>query len=793
MAARIFCLLPLVFLFIIANSQGQKNISLTDTLTPTSKSSWLSPSGVFAFGFYQRGNGYYVGIFLPGTPTKTVVWTYDRDNPPLPSNSTLRFDVNGGLVLQSAQEQDKYVASPTDTIASASMLDSGNFVLYNSNQEVIWQSFDTPTDTILGGQRLSAQDELHSSASVTDPSTGLFLAIMQLDGVLALYPEDTPFTAEYGYWDSKTPNNGQDVTLHLENDGCLYLLKPPGTYLLNFTSQGIPKKDTIYLARIDPDGIFRLYSYNITRNDDWPVKWSEPKDRCLPKGLCGLNGFCTNVDQNYTCQCLPGSVKYGNGTAGCERNITAESCNNLTVSYDMQPVLDTTWEYTTDSALTSLTKDECLEACRQDCKCEAVTYNASQYCYKQNHPLKFGRVTEGISNPQLYVKVGGGNGTKGDDGGGGNGTKGDDGGGGNGTKGSEQKHTRRVILIAVASSIAFAIVMLAVSVIIVHRNRFWVYERSPKEGFLTTIEDVAPTSYTFEDLKKVTGNFSEEIGRGAFGTVYKGTLMKNEHSSKAVAVKKLKEISSDGEREFLAEVKTIGKTHHRNLVRLLGYCHDGENRLLVYEYMSNGSLADVLFKAEHQASWDVKMGIAQNVARGLLYLHEECETQIIHCDIKPQNILIDDNMQAKIADFGLSKLLKPDQTNTTTMMRGTIGYVAPEWHKQLPVTVKADTYSFGVVLLEIICGRKRVDSNLPEEEAVLEDWVNHCFQVGELDKLVHYQTIDQKQLERMVKVALLCIQEEPALRPSMRKVLLMLEGTVDVPIPPCLTSFSSVI
>ncbi|XP_030470516.2 G-type lectin S-receptor-like serine/threonine-protein kinase LECRK3 [Syzygium oleosum] len=208
--------------------------------------------------------------------------------------------------------------------------------------------------------------------------------------------------------------------------------------------------------------------------------------------------------------------------------------------------------------------------------------------------------------------------------------------------------------------------------------------------------------------------------------------------------------------------------------------------------MSNGSLADVLFKAENQASWDVKMGIARNVARGLLYLHEECET-IIHCDIKPQNILIDDYMQAKISDFGLSKLLKPEQTNTTTGIRGTRGYVAPEWHKKLPVTVKADISSFGVVLLEIICGRRNVDRTLPEEEVVLEEWVYSCFLAGKLDKLVDYQTMDKKQLERMVKVALWCILEEPSLRPSMRKVLLMLEGTVDVPIPPCPTSFLSVI
>ncbi|KAI6691938.1 hypothetical protein NL676_019648 [Syzygium grande] len=692
MAAPIFFLLPLAFLFVTATSQGQKNISLTDALTPTSKSSWLSPSGVFAFGFYQRGNSYYVGVFLPGTPNKTVVWTYNRDDPPLPTNSTLHFDGSGRIVLSSAQAQDTYVAAPSGTTASASMLDSGNFVLYDSNQDIIWQSFDTPTDAILGGQRLLASQELHSSASVTDPSTGLFLAIMQLDGVLALYPEGTPFTAAYGYWDSQTPNNGANVTLHLEDDGFLYLLKPQGVYLKNFTSQGGPNEDMIYLARIDPDGLFRLYSYNITRKDDWSVVWSATTDGCSPKGICGLNGFCVNMDVNPQCQCLPGftQVKVGNGTAGCERNFTAESCKtNPTARYDIQPVSITIWEDAPYSTLTSLTSEECVAACQQDCNCEAVTYNG-QSCNKQRLPLRFGRrVVGGNSNSVLYVKVF-------DD------RSGEDGGNGFVRK-EKEKYTGRDILIAVASSIAFAIVMLVVSGVIVHKNRVWVYEMLPKEGFLKTIEDVAPRSFSFEDLKKVTGNFSEEIGKGAFGTVYKGTLMRNLHGSKVVAVKKLEKISSEGESEFQAEVKTIGKTHHRNLVRLL------------------------------------------------------------------------------------------DQTNTTTGIRGTRGYVAPEWHKNLRVTVKADVYSFGVVLLEIICGRRSVDWSLPEEEAVLEEWVYNCYQAGELDKLVDYQTIDRKQLERMVTIALWCILEEPSLRPLMRKVLLMLEGTVDVPIPPCPTSFLSVI
>ncbi|KAE8714922.1 hypothetical protein F3Y22_tig00110187pilonHSYRG00266 [Hibiscus syriacus] len=155
---------------------------------------------------------------------------------------------------------------------------------------------------------------------------------------------------------------------------------------------------------------------------------------------------------------------------------------------------------------------------------------------------------------------------------------------------------------------------------------------------------------------------------------------------------------------------------------------------------------------------------------------------------------MDEQGRAKISDFGLAKLLNPDQTKTLTDIRGTRGYVAPEWHRKLPVTVKADVYSFGVVLLEIICCRRGVNWDLVEEEAVLEEWVYRCFQTGELRKLlVGDEVVEEKQLERMVRVGLWCVLDEPTLRPSMKKVLLMLEGTVDIPVPPSPTSFLAAI
>jgi serine/threonine protein kinase len=337
---------------------------------------------------------------------------------------------------------------------------------------------------------------------------------------------------------------------------------------------------------------------------------------------------------------------------------------------------------------------------------------------------------------------------------------------------------------------AFRVIMLVISRIAIYRNRVWAYKSLSNNGNVGLSVDVSLRSFTYLDLEKITDGFKEELSRGSFGTVYKGTIW---NGQKLVAIKRLEKVSAEGEKEFQTEMKVIGRTHHKNLVRLLGYCHDGEKRLLVYDYMSNGSLADVLFTPEKQPCWDERIEIARNIAKGILYLHEECEPQIIHCDIKPQNILMDEYRCPKISDFGLAKLLKPDQTNTMTGIRGTKGYVAPEWHRKQPMTVKADVYSFGIVLLELICCRKSVDWNLSEEESILEEWAYHCFEAHELGKLASGIDVDKRQLERMVKVGLWCILDEPSLRPSMKKVLLILEGTIDIPIPPSPTSFLSTV
>ena len=780
--ATIFLFLLLSTIFTAEAQSGQSSIEpgsfLTVTNTTTTNSSWLSPSGLYAFGFHKQGNGYAVGIFVEGIPQKTVVWTANRDDPPVPADARLTFTSDGQLVLQSAKQGNKASITNSPGVAtSASMLDSGNFVLYNSDNSTIWQSFDHPTDTLLPRQHLLVQKVLNSSVSGSNHSTGRFLLLMQLDGYLAMYPVGTPYTLEYGYWNYETPGQGNNVRLNLDGDGHLYLESgnaTAGTVDIHLGDNST--KGLLYLLRIDADGILRLYSHSMDQNGTWSVIWSQPDDKCAPRGLCGLNAYCVKTNQSFGCNCLPGFalINKSEMSSGCERNFTAESCKP-SMTYTMEAVNNTIWEDKNISVLSSSTQEACKAACLQDCNCDAAQFKQGE-CKKQSLPLRFGRLLE--SDPNVaFIKVSISTPT---------------------TDRNVPKKSKKGVIITSVSLVAFAIV-LVISGVVMYRYRVWACKKesyqfiqNKKEsnhGNIVLSEEVSLRSFTYAELEKVTDNFKEEIGRGAFGIVYKGAIG---DAKKLIAVKRLDKLLAEREREFQTEMKVIGRTHHKNLVQLLGYCHDGPNRLLVYEYMSNGSLADILFTPEKQPCWDERMEIARNIARGILYLHEECMPHIIHCDIKPQNILMDENMCAKISDFGLSKLLKLDESKTYTDIRGTRGYVAPEWHRKMSVTVKIDVYSFGIVLLEIICRRKSVDSNVAEEEGILEEWAYHCFECGELGKLVNEEEVDKKQLERITKVALWCIQYEPSLRPSMKKVLQMLEGTVDIPDPPSRSIPSSV-
>ncbi|KAJ9135978.1 hypothetical protein P3X46_033096 [Hevea brasiliensis] len=296
--------------------------------------------------------------------------------------------------------------------------------------------------------------------------------------------------------------------------------------------------------------------------------------------------------------------------------------------------------------------------------------------------------------------------------------------------------------------------------------------------------DLRTGSFTLRQLRAATNNFdsANKIGEGGFGPVYKGELL----DGTIIAVKQLSSKSRQGNREFVTEIGMISGLQHPNLVKLYGCCIEGNQLLLVYEYMENNSLAYALFGSETSSlmlDWATRQKICVGIARGLAFLHEESALRIVHRDIKATNVLLDKDLNAKISDFGLAKLCEEENTHISTRIAGTIGYMAPEYALWGYLTEKADVYSFGVVALEIVSGRSNA-SYRPKNEAVcLLDWAFILQQKGNLMEIVDPRLeseFNMEEAERMLKVALLCTNTSPTIRPTMSAALRMLEGQTSI-------------
>ncbi|PSS03110.1 Receptor-like protein kinase [Actinidia chinensis var. chinensis] len=292
--------------------------------------------------------------------------------------------------------------------------------------------------------------------------------------------------------------------------------------------------------------------------------------------------------------------------------------------------------------------------------------------------------------------------------------------------------------------------------------------------------------FTLRDLELVTNRFSKEnvIGEGGYGVVYQGRLI----NGTPVAVKRLLNNTGQAEKEFRVEVEAIGHVRHKNLVRLLGYCIEGTHRLLVYEYVNNGNLEQWLHGAMRQhghLTWEARMKILLGTAKALAYLHEAIEPKVVHRDIKSSNILIDDDFNAKVSDFGLAKLLGAGKSHITTRVMGTFGYVAPEYANTGLLNEKSDVYSFGVVLLEAITGRDPVDYGRPAQEVNLVDWLKMMVGSRRSEEVVD-PNIETRPSTRAIKRALLtalrCVDPDSEKRPKMGQVARMLESE-EYPIP----------
>uniref|UniRef100_A0ACD5UL21 Uncharacterized protein n=1 Tax=Avena sativa TaxID=4498 RepID=A0ACD5UL21_AVESA len=308
------------------------------------------------------------------------------------------------------------------------------------------------------------------------------------------------------------------------------------------------------------------------------------------------------------------------------------------------------------------------------------------------------------------------------------------------------------------------------------------------EELLVNYGSMAPKRYKFSHLKKITKSFAEKLGEGGYGMVYKGTLP----DGHPVAVKFLHDMIRNGE-EFVNEVISIRRTSHVNVVTLLGFCLEGSKRALIYDYMPNGSLDRFIYadNPKETLGWDKLYDIATGIARGLEYLHRGCNTRIIHFDIKPQNILLDQDFVPKIADFGLAKLCNPKESYLLSMtgMRGTVGFIAPEVFSRRfgAVSTKSDVYSFGMVLLEMVGGRKNLSSSVEREsEVYFPNWIHdHLAQFGSLHSFELGSGETEEIAKKMASIGLWCIQIWPASRPTMSKVLEMFDKSADqLEIPP---------
>ncbi|XP_011069383.1 probable LRR receptor-like serine/threonine-protein kinase At1g56140 [Sesamum indicum] len=345
--------------------------------------------------------------------------------------------------------------------------------------------------------------------------------------------------------------------------------------------------------------------------------------------------------------------------------------------------------------------------------------------------------------------------------------------------GGNKNRTGLIVGITVAVAAASFLSLAAIYYAFRRRKMQKKFEDEELSGF-----DVRPYTFSYAELKTATHDFNvaNKLGEGGFGPVYKGTL----EDGRVVAIKQLSVASRQGKTEFLAEIATISAVQHRNLVKLYGCCIEGDKRLLVYEYLKNKSLDQLLFGAEGKSlylDWATRYDICLGVARGLAYLHEESRVRIVHRDVKASNILLDSNLTPKISDFGLAKLYDDSMTHISTRIAGTVGYVAPEYAMLGRLTEKADTFSFGVVALEIISGRPNSNLGLEDDMIYLLEWVWNLHEDNRDMELVDptLHQYDAKTVQRVIDVALLCTQASPALRPPMSRVVAMLSGDIEVP------------
>ncbi|XP_048546582.1 G-type lectin S-receptor-like serine/threonine-protein kinase LECRK3 [Triticum urartu] len=753
---------------------------LTTGLTLSPPGYITSPSGEFAFGFRALDSDpsqFLLAVWFnlnftqaPDPAQEKVVW-YAKN---LGSGSAVMatelsvFSIGPQLSLTDNTGSIIWT-NPYPSLQAGSILalqDSGNLqLLATGGMPITWESFQHPTDTLLPGQSLGSGKALLSRHSDTVFFPGRYSLQVQGDGNIVLYLTNLAtgnLDSHNAYWSTNTyqpDNQVGNMTIFFDSSGHLYYQSNDSTVVDLIPPHPKSRFGYHQHASLDPDGIFRMYTRPKNamgrRNLSWAVTGQFPTEGCKIKtsmqGLCGPNSYCVyGPNDRLDCEC-PSGYSYVDSQLrymGCTQGFMSQSCDgkNRSAEFGVVTLPNTTWGNSPYEGYSHTTEDQCADSCLKDCLCAAAMYDDS-YCAKMVSLAGFGRQGGDVAMKAL-IKV-------------------------RTSNPFELVPPRRILPYVLLGCSGF-VLLSAISSLMLH---WYLRKKNANHDFVR--------AYTAKELYRATNGFCKLLGRGGFGEVYHGVL-KSLHSPD-IAVKKL--ISSNGysEREFANEVQSIGQIHHRNLVRMVGYCKEQEQRMLVFEFMPGGSLRSFLFQPK-RPMWSWRAKAALGIAKGLEYLHEECNYPIIHCDIKPDNILLDDKKNPKITDFGIAKLLSDQQMHTTvTNIRGTRGYIAPEWFQSdRRIDTKVDVYSFGVVLLEMICCRKCQEpvTGLDGDDSVTLFWcAGQLVCHGKIKVLLHNDddTIeDLVRVERFMRVALWCIEQNPSLRPTMHQVVQMLEGVVEV-------------
>ncbi|XP_059631089.1 putative receptor protein kinase ZmPK1 [Cornus florida] len=750
----------------------------------------ISADRIFSAGFYPVGDdAYCFAVWFSKAlydGSHSVVWMANRDQPVNGRYSKLSLLKTGNLILSDAGRLTLWATETTSASSvQLQLYNTANLVLHTLEGKILWQSFDSPTDTLLPQQLLTKDTILVSSRSQGGYSSGFYKLYFDDDNILRLrfdgletssiyWPKPWQRPAETG---RSASNNSRTAVLDTYGR-----FKSSDDFQFSSVDLGMGPKRRM---TIDADGNIRLYSLD-ERRRAWTISWQAISTPCVIHGICGANSLCSyTAETGRRCNCLPGHKmrNHTDWSYGCEPDFNL-SCNNEEVVFVKFPHVEfygyDIW-YSRNQTL-----EWCEEICLQLCSCKGIQYKFSKdgyyLCYIKTQLLN-GHRSLGFDNP-MYIKLPRANLSSHDK-----------------TVQEVQLDCSRLVTVpldrtytkkhenvTVKFMLWFArgcggieIIGFLFVLYVLYRNR----EGSGviEKGYLHIA--MGFKRFTYAELKKASRNFSVEIGRGGSGVVYKGTLSDN----RVAAIKCLSE-ASQGEAEFLAEVSTIGRLNHMNLIETWGYCAEGKHRLLVYEYMEHGSLAENL--TSNTLDWKKRFEIALGTAKGLAYLHEECLEWVLHCDVKPQNILLDSNYHPKVADFGLSKLLNRGGIDNSSFsrIRGTRGYMAPEWVFNLPITSKVDVYSYGIVMLEMVTGRGPIGVQTMDDNGMMEQrrfvaWVREKMD-GATENAPWIEEIvdrnmdgeyDKGKMELLVRVALQCAdQQDKDARPTMSKVVEVLLG-----------------